>query len=189
MGDPEDHLHLLELLGEGAYGAVYRAERRDNHEEVAVKIIPVDSNAENFCNEVDIMLGCTSPYTMGLHDCYLKARGLRIAQQLLRSALQDNEIWLVMEYAGGGSVSDIMEACGATLSEEETKECVVWMALALEYLHSNRKLHRDVKAGNVLLTLDGKAKLADFGVSKEINSMATGAQTAIGTPYWMAPEV
>ncbi|CAM9462357.1 unnamed protein product, partial [Discosporangium mesarthrocarpum] len=175
--DPEEDLGLLELLGEGAYGAVYRAERRTDQEEVAVKIIPVDSNSTEFCEEVEFMLGCTSPYIVRLHDCYYK----------------DNEVWLVMDYAGGGSVSDIMDACGVTLSEEETKACVVWMALALDYLHSNRKLHRDVKAGNVLLTLDGKAKLADFGVSKEaselVNSMATRAQTAIGTPYWMAPEV
>ncbi|CAM9112046.1 unnamed protein product [Hapterophycus canaliculatus] len=102
---------------------------------------------------------------------------------------QDNEAWLVMDFVGGGSVSDILEACEVTLSEEEARECTAWTVLALDYLHSNRKLHRDVKAGNILLTLDGRAKLADFGVSKEVNTMANKAQTAIGTPYWMAPEV
>ncbi|CAM9298836.1 unnamed protein product, partial [Laminaria digitata] len=112
-----------------------------------------------------------------------------IPRCLLCFPLQDNEAWLVMDYVGGGSVSDILEACEVTLSEEEARECTAWTVLALEYLHSNRKLHRDVKAGNILLTLDGRAKLADFGVSKEVNTMANKAQTAIGTPYWMAPEV
>ncbi|CAM9503592.1 unnamed protein product, partial [Sphacelaria rigidula] len=70
-----------------------------------------------------------------------------------------------MDFVGGGSVCDILEACEVTLSEGEARECAAWTVLALDYLHSNRKLHRDVKAGNILLTLDGRAKLADFGVS------------------------
>ncbi|CBJ28178.1 protein serine/threonine kinase [Ectocarpus siliculosus] len=140
--------------------------------EVAVKIIPADNPAD-LLKEVDIMLACTSPYIVRLHDCFYK----------------DNEAWLVMDFVGGGSVCDILEACQVTLSEEEARECTAWTVLALDYLHSNRKLHRDVKAGNILLTLDGRAKLADFGVSKEVNTMANKAQTVIGTPYWMAPEV
>ncbi|CAN0129472.1 unnamed protein product [Ascophyllum nodosum] len=170
--DPEEELCLFELLGEGSYGAVYRGERRTDGAEVAVKIIPVDNPAD-LLKEVDIMMACSSPYIVRLHDCYYK----------------DNEAWLTMDYVGGGSVSDILDACGATLSEAEARECTAWTVLALDYLHSNRKLHRDVKAGNILLTLDGRAKLADFGVSKEVNTMANKAQTAIGTPYWMAPEV
>ncbi|CAM9676461.1 unnamed protein product [Ectocarpus sp. 13 AM-2016] len=170
--DPEEELGLLELLGEGSYGAVYRAERRTDDMEVAVKIIPADNPAD-LLKEVDIMLACTSPYIVRLHDCFYK----------------DNEAWLVMDFVGGGSVCDILEACQVTLSEEEARECTAWTVLALDYLHSNRKLHRDVKAGNILLTLDGRAKLADFGVSKEVNTMANKAQTVIGTPYWMAPEV
>ncbi|CAM9509020.1 unnamed protein product [Pylaiella littoralis] len=170
--DPEEELGLLELLGEGSYGAVYRAEQRADDREVAVKIIPAD-NPIDLLKEVDIMMACTSPYIVRLHDCFYK----------------DNEAWLVMDFVGGGSVSDILEACEVTLSEAEAKECTAWTVLALDYLHSNRKLHRDVKAGNILLTLDGRAKLADFGVSKEVNTMANKAQTAIGTPYWMAPEV
>eukprot|EP00903_Cladosiphon_okamuranus_P011367 g10715.t1 len=170
--DPEEELGLLELLGEGSYGAVYRAERRADDTEVAVKIIPAD-NPVDLLKEVDIMMACTSPYIVRLHDCFYK----------------DNEAWLVMDFVGGGSVSDILEACEVTLSEAEARECTAWTVLALDYLHSNRKLHRDVKAGNILLTLDGRAKLADFGVSKEVNTMANKAQTAIGTPYWMAPEV
>eukprot|EP00752_Nemacystus_decipiens_P005932 g5357.t1 len=170
--DPEEELGLLELLGEGSYGAVYRAEQRADDTEVAVKIIPAD-NPVDLLKEVDIMMACTSPYIVRLHDCFYK----------------DNEAWLVMDFVGGGSVSDILEACEVTLSEAEARECTAWTVLALDYLHSNRKLHRDVKAGNILLTLDGRAKLADFGVSKEVNTMANKAQTAIGTPYWMAPEV
>lgn len=70
---------------------------------------------------------------------------------LSRSPSQDNEAWLTMEYVGGGSVSDILEVCGTTLSEAEARECTAWTVLALDYLHSNRKLHR-VSKHNVHVT-------------------------------------
>ncbi|KAG5185103.1 kinase-like domain-containing protein [Tribonema minus] len=171
--DPEEELALHELLGEGAYGAVYRAERVSDGREVAVKIIPADDNADSLRKEVGIMVRSASPYLVQLHECYYK----------------DREAWLVMDYCAGGSSCDVIDACQITFSEDEVREAMAWSLLGLQYLHSNRKLHRDVKAGNVLLTGDGRAKLADFGVSKEVTTLQNKAQTVIGTPYWMAPEV
>lgn len=182
--DPEADLELMELLGEGAYGAVYRAKwvagvgrlpsvPPDEVPEVAVKILPADDGQEDLKKEIGIMLDCSSPYIVQLHDCYYK----------------DHEAWLVMDICTGGSASDIIEACGVTLDEQELRAAMAWSLLGLQYLHGGRKLHRDIKAGNVLLTADGRAKLADFGVSKEVNTMQDKARTVIGTPYWMAPEV
>ena len=94
-----------------------------------------------------------------------------------------------MEYCGGGSVADIIAVTGQTLSEPEIAEVLAAMLLGLEYLHANRIIHRDVKAGNALLTEEGAAKLADFGVSAQLGSTMSRRRTVIGTPYWMSPEV
>lgn len=102
--------------------------------------------------------------------------------------LVDGVQWIVMEYCEAGSVCDLMEICDLTLTEEQI--CVVMREtlLGLDYLHSNQKVHRDIKAGNILTTREGTCKLADFGVSAELDG--TGKRhTMIGTPYWMAPEV
>ncbi|CAM9737126.1 unnamed protein product [Chrysoparadoxa australica] len=176
--DPEEHLQLQELLGEGAYGAVYRAlspskEGGSELQEVAVKIIPADDDAAELKKEINIMLTCQSPFIVQLHSCYYK----------------DHEAWLVMDFCGGGSCCDILDGCRMTMQEDEVRCAIAWSVLGLDYLHSNKKLHRDVKAGNVLLSLNGQGKLADFGVSKEVSTMQNKAQTVIGTPYWMAPEV
>ncbi|CAM9773716.1 unnamed protein product, partial [Phaeothamnion confervicola] len=183
--DPEDELELLELLGEGAYGAVYKARRLYKDELVAVKIIPLDGGSD-LRKELDIMMSCRCPYIVALHNVFHKdneASGFLAAAKACFA-------WLVMDYCGGGSASDVMEAAGVTLSEEEVRCCVAWCLLGLDFLHGRRKLHRDVKAGNVLLTDSGAAKLADFGVSREVTSSNNGkAQTVIGTPYWMAPEI
>eukprot|EP00511_Aplanochytrium_stocchinoi_P003684 CAMPEP_0204839286 /NCGR_PEP_ID=MMETSP1346-20131115/33612_1 /ASSEMBLY_ACC=CAM_ASM_000771 /TAXON_ID=215587 /ORGANISM="Aplanochytrium stocchinoi, Strain GSBS06" /LENGTH=103 /DNA_ID=CAMNT_0051975887 /DNA_START=98 /DNA_END=405 /DNA_ORIENTATION=- len=98
-------------------------------------------------------------------------------------------MWIVMDYCEAGSVSDLMNATRMTLAEDEIRVIMAASVLGLSHLHSLRMIHRDIKAGNILLTKDGTAKLADFGVSKQLNTMQSKADTAIGTPYWMAPEV
>lgn len=94
-----------------------------------------------------------------------------------------------MEYCGAGSVSDIMRLRKKTLSEQEVSTILSDTLKGLEYLHLRRKIHRDIKAGNILLNSEGHAKLADFGVAGQLTDTMAKRNTVIGTPFWMAPEV
>ena len=94
-----------------------------------------------------------------------------------------------MEYCGGGSVSDIMRLRKKTLTEEEISTILKDTLEGLVYLHARRKIHRDIKAGNILLNSEGHAKLADFGVAGQLTDTMAKRNTVIGTPFWMAPEV
>jgi serine/threonine protein kinase len=100
-----------------------------------------------------------------------------------------NQLWIVMELCSGGSLNDLMKLAKSTLNEEQIAVCVRDILTALAYLHDNNRIHRDIKAGNVLLTSDGVAKLADFGVSGTLSKETSQRHTVIGTPFWMAPEV
>jgi serine/threonine protein kinase len=91
-------------------------------------------------------------------------------------------LFIAMEFCGGGSVADLMSLCGITLEEPEIAAVVASTLKGLAYLHGNRLIHRDLKAGNVLLTTDGRAKLADFGVSAQLSSTISKRKTVIGTP-------
>lgn len=94
-----------------------------------------------------------------------------------------------MEYCGAGSVSDIMRLRKKTLTEDEISTVLSDTLKGLEYLHLRRKIHRDIKAGNILLNSEGHAKLADFGVAGQLTDTMAKRNTVIGTPFWMAPEV
>eukprot|EP00004_Rigifila_ramosa_P012899 TRINITY_DN2837_c0_g1_i2.p1 TRINITY_DN2837_c0_g1~~TRINITY_DN2837_c0_g1_i2.p1 ORF type:complete len:271 (+),score=57.90 TRINITY_DN2837_c0_g1_i2:213-1025(+) len=107
----------------------------------------------------------------------------------LASCFRDQHVWLVMEYCGGGSVSDITQTLKHGLGEAEIAAVIHDTLAGLAYLHQHNKLHRDVKAGNILLTLSGHAKLADFGVSGQLSPTMMKKMSVIGTPFWMAPEV
>lgn len=103
--------------------------------------------------------------------------------------LLNEQLWIVMELCAGGSLNDLMKLAHATLNEEQIATCMRDILKALAYLHDNNRIHRDIKAGNVLLTSDGVAKLADFGVSGTLSKDTAQRHTVIGTPFWMAPEV
>jgi serine/threonine protein kinase len=102
---------------------------------------------------------------------------------------EEEKLWIVMELCEAGSVNDLIHICSTALSEPEIKVVVASIVLGLVYLHGMRMIHRDIKAGNVLLTKDGQAKLADFGVSAQLVAGQDKRKTVIGTPFWMAPEV
>ena len=89
-----------------------------------------------------------------------------------------------MEYCGVGSVSDLMKLRSKTLNEDEIATILQYTLKGLEYLHLKRKIHRDIKAGNILLNNDGIAKLADFGVAGQLSDLMQKRNTVIGSPYW-----
>jgi len=171
--DPEKNFQLLEKLGEGSYGTVHKARRIPTNAIVAVKIVPVDNDLDDVIKEINIMKQCKNQYVIEYYGSYFK----------------DNGLWIVMEYCGAGSVSDLMRLTKKTLTEEQIACVCLQVLKGLKYLHGIRKIHRDIKAGNILLNEKGEAKLADFGVSGQLSDNYAKRQTVIGTPYWMAPEV
>ncbi|CAL1540174.1 unnamed protein product [Lymnaea stagnalis] len=170
---PEEVLEILEKLGEGSYGSVYKALHKETGQVLAIKQVPVDTDLQEIIKEISIMQQCDSQYIVKYYGSYFK----------------NTDLWIVMEYCGAGSVSDIMRLRNKTLTEDEISTILFYTLKGLEYLHSRRKIHRDIKAGNILLNTEGHAKLADFGVAGQLTDTMAKRNTVIGTPYWMAPEV
>lgn len=171
--DPEKDFQMLEKLGEGSYGSVWKAMHRATGTIVAIKRVSIDNDLEDIMKEIDFMKGCRSPFIVRYFGSYFK----------------DSELWIVMEYCGAGSVCDMMKICDQTLSEDQIAVVCKDVLQGLAYLHGLRKIHRDIKAGNILLNNKGASKLADFGVSGQLSDTMAKRQTVIGTPFWMAPEV
>ncbi|XP_017287005.1 serine/threonine-protein kinase 4-like [Kryptolebias marmoratus] len=170
---PEEVFDVLEKLGEGSYGCVFKANYKETGEIVAIKQVPVESDLQEIIKEISIMQQCHSPHVVRYYGSYFK----------------NSDLWIVMEYCGGGSVSDIIRIRNKTLTEEEIATVLQSTLKGLEYLHFMRKIHRDIKAGNILLNNEGQAKLADFGVAGQLTDTMAKRNTVIGTPFWMAPEV
>ncbi|XP_073539632.1 serine/threonine-protein kinase 4-like [Phyllobates terribilis] len=170
---PEEVFDVLEKLGEGSYGSVFKASHKETSQIVAIKQIPVESDLQEIIKEIAIMQQCDSLHVVKYYGSYFK----------------NSDLWIVMEYCGGGSVSDIIRLRKQTLKEEEMATILQSTLKGLEYLHFMRKIHRDIKAGNILLNSDGVAKLADFGVAGQLTDTMAKRNTVIGTPFWMAPEV
>ncbi|KPJ00350.1 Serine/threonine-protein kinase 3 [Papilio xuthus] len=170
---PEEVFDIICKLGEGSYGSVYKALHKESGQVLAIKQVPVDTDLQEIIKEISIMQQCDSPYVVKYYGSYFK----------------NTDLWIVMEYCGAGSVSDIMRLRKKTLSEDEIATILIDTLKGLEYLHRRRKIHRDIKAGNILLNTEGHAKLADFGVAGQLTDTMAKRNTVIGTPFWMAPEV
>ncbi|XP_031602805.1 serine/threonine-protein kinase TAO3 [Oreochromis aureus] len=171
--DPEDVFCDLHEIGHGSFGAVYFARNSYSNEVVAIKKMSYNGKQttekwQDIIKEVKFLGQLRHPNTIEYKGCYLK----------------DNTAWLVMEYCLG-SASDLLEVHKKPLQEMEIAAITHGALLGLAYLHSHNMIHRDVKAGNILLTELGQVKLADFGSA----SIASPANSFVGTPYWMAPEV
>ncbi|KFR06701.1 Serine/threonine-protein kinase 4, partial [Nipponia nippon] len=149
---PEEVFDVLEKLGEGSYGSVFKAIHKETGQVVAIKQVPVESDLQEIIKEISIMQQCDSPHVVKYYGSYFK----------------NTDLWIVMEYCGAGSVSDIIRLRNKTLTEEEIATIVQSTLKGLEYLHFMRKIHRDIKAGNILLNTEGHAKLADFGVAGQL---------------------
>ncbi|XP_064378361.1 serine/threonine-protein kinase TAO3 isoform X1 [Dromaius novaehollandiae] len=171
--DPEEIFVGLHEIGHGSFGAVYFATNSHTNEVVAVKKMSYSGKQTNekwqdIIKEVKFLQQLKHPNTIEYKGCYLK----------------EHTAWLVMEYCLG-SASDLLEVHKKPLQEVEIAAITHGALQGLAYLHSHSKIHRDIKAGNILLTEPGQVKLADFGSA----SIICPANSFVGTPYWMAPEV
>ncbi|XP_048467606.1 serine/threonine-protein kinase TAO3 isoform X2 [Rhincodon typus] len=171
--DPEELFVDLHEIGHGSFGAVYFARNARTSEVVAVKKMSysgkqITEKWQDIIKEVKFLSQLKHPNTIEYKGCYLK----------------EHTAWMVMEYCLG-STSDLLEVHKKPLQEVEIAAITHGALQGLVYLHSHNLIHRDIKAGNILLTEPGQVKLADFGSA----SIVCPANSFVGTPYWMAPEV
>ncbi|KAJ5165629.1 uncharacterized protein N7500_007459 [Penicillium coprophilum] len=174
MDDMASHYQVMEELGSGSFGVVYKAIDKTDGEIVAIKHIDLESSEDDIQEiqqEISVLATCASPYVT----------------QYKASFLKGHKLWIVMEYLGGGSCLDLLKP--GCFNEAHVAIVCRELLLGLDYLHNEGKIHRDVKAANVLLSQTGKVKLADFGVAAQLVNIKSQRNTFVGTPFWMAPEV
>ncbi|KAM4886351.1 serine/threonine-protein kinase PAK 3-like [Sylvia borin] len=171
--NPETKYSELVQVGQGGFGTVYRAIDSATGDVVALKKMPLRkrSRKELVVNEIRIMKENRHPNIVNYIDSYLV----------------DEDLWLVMEYVDGGTLTSVLirvfieERMIAAIS----KECLK----ALDFLHSRNVIHRDVKSDNILLGMDGSVKLTDFGLCAQLTPERRTRCTVLGSPYWVAPEI
>jgi thousand and one amino acid protein kinase len=171
--DPEKLFVDLREIGHGNFGAVYYGRNSETNEIVAIKKMSTGRKEnpetwQDILKEIRFLRELNHRHCIAYRGCYLK----------------EYTTWLVMDYCLG-SAADLIEVHKKPLAEGEIATIVCDTLSALEYLHSMHRIHRDIKAGNILLTEDAIVKLADFGSA----SFISPANSFVGTPYWIAPEV
>uniref|UniRef100_A0A8C2IM03 non-specific serine/threonine protein kinase n=1 Tax=Cyprinus carpio TaxID=7962 RepID=A0A8C2IM03_CYPCA len=166
--NPNDIWEIIGELGDGAFGKVYKAQNKETGELAAAKVIETKSEEEleDYMVEIDILASCNHQYIVKLLDAFFYDNNLSFCVYCLCLSELDRG-----------------------LEEPQIQVICKQMLEALQYLHSMKIIHRDLKAGNILLTLDGDIRLADFGVSAKNTKTLQRRDSFIGTPYWMAPEV
>uniref|UniRef100_A0A671WCW0 non-specific serine/threonine protein kinase n=1 Tax=Sparus aurata TaxID=8175 RepID=A0A671WCW0_SPAAU len=173
--NPEEIWEIIGELGDGAFGKVFKAQNKQNGTLAAAKVIDTktEDELEDYMVEIDILASCDHHHIVKLLDAFYF----------------EGKLWILIEFCAGGAVDAIMLELERPLTEPQIRVVCRQTLEALIYLHENKVIHRDLKAGNILLSLDGEVKLADFGVSAKNTKTLQRRDSFIGTPYWMAPEV
>eukprot|EP00405_Crypthecodinium_cohnii_P055565 CAMPEP_0206624042 /NCGR_PEP_ID=MMETSP0325_2-20121206/63839_1 /ASSEMBLY_ACC=CAM_ASM_000347 /TAXON_ID=2866 /ORGANISM="Crypthecodinium cohnii, Strain Seligo" /LENGTH=507 /DNA_ID=CAMNT_0054147829 /DNA_START=250 /DNA_END=1770 /DNA_ORIENTATION=+ len=184
-------LHFEDQIGEGSYGKVHRASLPGSSSVYAVKVVEIDVDQDDAMKLKDTAVYKTINQEIAiLRNCQCVPQIVRVFGVGVNFAADlKARVMVVMELCEHGSVSDILRRLGTGLRQEEIRVIVREVLLGLKYLHDDKKIHRDVKAGNILLTKQLEPKLADFGISCELQNTFAKRDTMIGSPYWMAPEV
>uniref|UniRef100_A0A4W6CZJ6 non-specific serine/threonine protein kinase n=1 Tax=Lates calcarifer TaxID=8187 RepID=A0A4W6CZJ6_LATCA len=173
--NPEEIWDIIGELGDGAFGKVFKAQNKQTGILAAAKVIDTktEEELEDYMVEIDILASCDHQNIVKLLDAFY----------------YESKLWILIEFCAGGAVDAVMLELERPLTEPQIRVVCKQTLQALVYLHDNKIIHRDLKAGNILLTLDGDVKLADFGVSAKNTKTLQRRDSFIGTPYWMAPEV
>ncbi|XP_066517576.1 mitogen-activated protein kinase kinase kinase kinase 4-like isoform X7 [Hoplias malabaricus] len=182
LRDPAGIFELVEVVGNGTYGQVYKGRHVKTGQLAAIKVMDVTEDEEE---EIKLEINMLKKYSH--HRNIATYYGAFIKKS---PPGHDDQLWLVMEFCGAGSITDLVKNTkGNKLKEDQIAYISREILRGLAHLHAHHVIHRDIKGQNVLLTENAEVKLVDFGVSAQLDRTVGRRNTFIGTPYWMAPEV
>lgn len=173
--DPTLIYKNMKKIGEGAAGEVFEATHTKTGLKVAIKKMEINNeNVKLLATEISIMKSSKHPNVVDYIESYIV----------------DEKMWVMMEYMGGGCLTDVLECFDDIQMNEAQIAFVTRETLqSLAYVHAHHRIHRDIKSDNILLSIDGAVKLADFGYAAQLTKSFLKRNTVVGTPYWMAPEL